>query len=98
MGEDIVGRYGGEEFIIIVKDENNNLKDTIEAFRRGIEDINIKINNNKYINITASFGVAKFDIKNMTLEENIALADKSLYKAKKIREEYSGLVAIEKRE
>ncbi|WP_195999832.1 GGDEF domain-containing protein [Clostridium sp. 1001271B_151109_B4] len=82
--DDIVGRYGGEEFVIIIKNQNNNFKNTIESFRRGIEDLRIKINDNKYINITTSIGVAKFDIKSMTLEENIALADKSLYKAKNL--------------
>lgn len=34
------------------------------------------------IKVTASIGVKRFDINNRTLEENIALADKSLYKAK----------------
>ena len=82
--DDIVGRYGGEEFVIIIKNQNNNFKNTIESFRRGIEDLRIKINDNKYINITTSIGVAKFDINSMTLEENIALADKSLYKAKNL--------------
>ena len=82
--DDIVGRYGGEEFIIIIKNENNNLKNTIEGVRCGIERLNIQIDNNKYINTTASIGIAKFDIKSMTLEENIALADKSLYKAKNL--------------
>jgi len=46
--------------------------------------LSIEINNDEYINITVSIGVAKFDVKNMTLEENIALADKSLYKAKNL--------------
>ena len=82
--EDIVGRYGGEEFIIILKNRNNNFKDTLERVRRGIEQLSIEINNDEYINITVSIGVAKFDVKNMTLEENIALADKSLYKAKNL--------------
>nr|WP_288218780.1 GGDEF domain-containing protein [uncultured Clostridium sp.] len=82
--EDIVGRYGGEEFIIILKNRNNNFKDTLERIRRGIEQLSIEINNDEYINITVSIGVAKFDVKNMTLEENIALADKSLYKAKNL--------------
>lgn len=75
---------GGEEFIIILKNRNNNFKDTLERVRRGIEQLSIEINNDEYINITVSIGVAKFDVKNMTLEENIALADKSLYKAKNL--------------
>lgn len=83
IGEnDIVGRYGGEEFIVIVKENNGNLTDVIEGIRRNIEDLNIKIDNRNVIKVTASIGVKRFDINNRTLEENIALADKSLYKAK----------------
>lgn len=83
IGEnDIVGRYGGEEFIVIVKENNGNLTDIIEGIRRNIEDLNIKIDNRNVIKVTASIGVKRFDINNRTLEENIALADKSLYKAK----------------
>lgn len=83
IGEsDIVGRYGGEEFIVIVKENNSNLTNIIEGIRRNIEALNIKIDNRNVIKVTASIGVKRFDINNRTLEENIALADKSLYKAK----------------
>lgn len=83
IGEnDIVGRYGGEEFIIIVKENNNNLINIIERIRRNIESLYIKIDNSNVINVTASIGVKRFDMNNRTLEENIALADKSLYEAK----------------
>ena len=79
--EDILGRYGGEEFIAIIKDEINNYKDIIERIRRNIEELNINVNN-KLIKVTSSIGVKNFNLNKMTLEENISLADKSLYKAK----------------
>ena len=79
--EDILGRYGGEEFIAIIKDEINNYKDIIERIRRNIEELNINVNN-KLIKVTSSIGVKNFNLNKMTLEENISLADKSLYEAK----------------
>lgn len=83
IGEnDIVGRYGGEEFIVIVKENDSNLTNIIEGIRRNIEALDIKIDNSNIIKVTASIGVKRFDMNNRTLEENIALADKSLYKAK----------------
>lgn len=79
--EDILGRYGGEEFIAIIKDEINNYKDIIERIRRNIEELNINVNN-KLIKVTSSIGVKNFNFNKMTLEENISLVDKSLYEAK----------------
>lgn len=79
--EDILGRYGGEEFIAIIKDEINNYKDIIERIRRNIEELNINVNN-KLIKVTSSIGVKNFNLNKMTLEENISLVDKSLYEAK----------------
>ena len=79
--EDILGRYGGEEFIAIIKDEINNYKEIIERIRRNIEELNINVNN-KLIKVTSSIGVKNFNLNKMTLEENISLADKSLYEAK----------------
>lgn len=79
--EDILGRYGGEEFIAIIKDEINNYKEIIERIRRNIEELNINVNN-KLIKVNSSIGVKNFNLNKMTLEENISLADKSLYEAK----------------
>lgn len=81
LNEDILGRYGGEEFIAIIKDEINNYKDIIERIRRNIEELNINVNN-KLIKVTSSIGVKNFNLNKMTLKENISLADKSLYEAK----------------
>lgn len=80
--EDILGRYGGEEFILLIKDNNCDFKDTIEKIRKNIEDLNIKDLNNNKIEVTISIGVENFDLKYKTLEENICVADKKLYLAK----------------
>ena len=68
-------KYGESTFMIYTGAPQNTR-------RKNIEDLNIKIDNRNVIKVTASIGVKRFDINNRTLEENIALADKSLYKAK----------------
>lgn len=80
--DDMIGRYGGEEFILLVKDDNFGFKNKLEKIRQNIESLNIKDSNNNKIKITISMGVEKFDLKYKTLEENICVADKKLYLAK----------------
>ena len=79
--EDILGRYGGEEFILIFHDNDGNYIDNINQIRMRIENLNIK-NLNKSIKVTISIGVEKLSVYQKTLEENISLADKKLYEAK----------------
>lgn len=80
--DDIVGRYGGEEFIVVVKDSNYRFNNKVENIRRNIELLNIESDNGNPIKVTVSIGVKKLDINMNSLEENIALADQSLYEAK----------------
>ena len=46
LNEDILGRYGGEEFIAIIKDEFYNFKDIIERIWRIIDEFNFYVYNN----------------------------------------------------
>jgi diguanylate cyclase len=79
---DKVFRYGGEEFIVLMQHTDlvtgYNL---IERLRKGIESLDISVEANKHIQITASFGVVKLD-SNVSVEDTIALADKAMYQAK----------------
>lgn len=82
----IPGRYGGEEFLVVLP----NI--CIEKASKIAEKLRIKIQNDKFSNMyfTASFGVYQYD--NETLEEFINKADKLLYLAKekgKNRVEYN---------
>ena len=80
--DDIVGRYGGEEFIVIVKDDyNSNLK-MAERIRGNIEKIIINVDNNNFIKVTSSIGITKMDAKDKTLQQIISDSDKALYEAK----------------
>lgn len=78
---DAVGRWGGEEFICLLK--NLSLEKTermAERLRKSIEDINFVVLDGK--NVTASFGVT-LKTKNEDLTTVLGRADKALYQAKK---------------
>lgn len=72
---DVVARWGGEEFIMLI---DAPIQKTIEL----CEKIRVKIENANpnNINISCSFGVA--EITNCNLEEGIKIADDALYEAK----------------
>jgi diguanylate cyclase (GGDEF)-like protein/PAS domain S-box-containing protein len=80
---DLVGRYGGEEFLLIVPESAESVKDVV------FERIRSKIANGKMLtrsgelDITISIGIADADLnKNDTVDSLIAAADLALYKAK----------------
>ncbi len=75
------GRYGGEEFLLILPEsDSENACFLAERTRKNIEAL--KIAEIDEISITASFGVAVFD-PDYPDENLISLADKALYEAKK---------------
>lgn len=80
---DIIGRFGGEEFVILLPDTFTD-EATIIANRicKDIEAYDIIFENNK-IKTTASFGITGIDsVHNETLEMLFKYADKALYQAK----------------
>jgi hypothetical protein len=75
-----VGRYGGEEFIIILKDANKCEAMKIgEKIRKSMEKINIPQIKEP---ITVSIGIAGFPEHGQFKEELIEKADQALYNAK----------------
>lgn len=73
-------RYGGDEFLIIIKLSNSNLLDEIinlitEGTKTSITDLGF--------NYTTSIGYTKID-NTKTIDENINIADELLYKNKEI--------------
>jgi len=75
---DIVGRWGGEEFLIIcIKSDLEATKIVAEKCRKAIENYNFTTIKHK----TSSFGVAVSD-KSESIKETITRADDKLYKAK----------------
>ena len=85
----LVGRYGGEEFIILIQNSNKNESvDIMEEIRKKITKISIKHNNNIINNITISCGIYNIDYiydKNDIEEirdKFIDYADIALYRSK----------------
>ncbi|MEN3042163.1 MAG: diguanylate cyclase, partial [Fervidobacterium sp.] len=81
---DIIGRYGGEEYIIV-------LPETDASHGRLLaEDLRNMIYNSEFdykgvkIKITASFGISEFDFNevNLTVDELVKRADIALYQSK----------------
>lgn len=80
--QDMVGRWGGEEFIILVPSDDEQVAGSIaERIRHRLENAVCKAGDHA-IRVTASFGVSHASTR-VPLTELIAHADKALYQAKK---------------
>lgn len=82
--EDKVIRYGGEEFLVLVKSakDKQHVLDIAERIRSNIEKNTIRIDDSLNINITVSIGV-NLSVKSFSsMDKAITKADEMLYKAK----------------
>jgi len=82
---DIVCRYGGEEYIILLPDtELESSKQVAENIRALVEDMVITYDKNKELRVTISIGVSMVDLKSDSdIEVAINKADNALYEAKR---------------
>lgn len=80
--DDSLGRYGGEEFIVVMPDCGiDDAAGVAERIRKTLETHKFEFNGQK-IPITASLGVLQWTPKYQTSEEFIADCDVLLYKSK----------------
>ena len=81
---DLVGRYGGEEFAVLLPDAEPNLGIQIaERIRRTIESTPIRAYDEE-IHITVSIGAALCPIQTSDAEELVEKADQAMYRAKEM--------------
>jgi len=78
----VVGRYGGDEFMIILDgiNEYNDVWDVCHKMNVSIGSI--KFDNEEELNVTVTTGVARYPIDGMKYEELISKADRALYRGK----------------
>lgn len=77
---DVVGRYGGEEFIVLMHSSFDIAKKAAERIRQNVEQTGIDTGDRE-ISVTISIGIAEFAASD-SHEQVVRRADANLYKAK----------------
>jgi len=82
---DLIGRWGGEEFLFILPDTNaQQAQEIVDRIRLNIARIPFTPSStSKKFNVTVSFGVSDSNLANVELEEILIRADQALYRAKR---------------
>ena len=79
---DFVGRYGGEEFVMLLVDSNlDNAKKLADGIRESVAESGFHSSANEKISITISCGVSEFRDGD-SADDVFARADEAMYKAK----------------
>ena len=80
--QDVVARFGGEEFCVVLKNINRySALDILERIRQTVESYSVDVGKEQFVNFTISIG-AVIHKEEDNLEESINEADMCLYKAK----------------
>lgn len=80
--DDILCRYGGEEFAILFKNLNKDNMLNLDEIRKRINKKEFIVDNGEKVQITISAGVVSCNKKNKSFGEMVLDADKLLYSAK----------------
>ncbi len=97
---DIVARFGGEEFVILLPETNKNkARRVAEKLRSAVEKHRFKAEGTTdMLQITVSLGVASFPEDSLKAENILAHADKALYQAKAAGRNQVGYLKDEKQQ
>ena len=80
---DIVCRYGGEEFIVMLSNCNVEQAYVVaQKMARKIKEIEIKISKTEVVKVEVSMGISENRETDSSIEDMVKRADKSLYRAK----------------
>ena len=81
---DVLGRYGGEEFLIVLPDTDfDNTRSLAERIRENVKaDMFLSTDMPLHIHLTISLGIARMTEEDSSIDDIIKRADDGLYKAK----------------
>jgi len=82
--KDVLGRYGGEEFALVLPDTPLRIAVEVAERIRGAMEKNRFVFDNREIPVTISIGVTSLDSTTKSADDLIATADKALYDAKNL--------------
>ena len=77
-----VSRWGGEEFLILLKNGIKQAKKECEIILNRIRDYSLDYQD-KHIKVTMTIGIAEFNEENDNIENVLKIADNNLYKGKR---------------
>lgn len=82
--EDVVCRYGGEEFVLIMPGSTlSHASQRAESLRTGISQLALTLGTNQLPRVSVSIGVASYPMNGQTSALLIKSADTALYQAKR---------------
>lgn len=93
---DIIGRYGGEEFLLILPETTIKMAFELAERLRKYIDLNSANPEKKIPHYTISIGIAELGDKQITIDAFINLADKAMYQAKQMGRNKICVNAVEK--
>ncbi|MFT6895889.1 MAG: diguanylate cyclase (GGDEF)-like protein [Paraglaciecola sp.] len=82
---DLAGRYGGKEFMVVIRDIDSQKALIIaDQIRGAIEQTSVSLHDGTSINLTATIGICTLNAEDSpSIDHVVDLADKALYKGKK---------------
>lgn len=94
---DIVARFGGEEFVLMLPDGDDAGIETAGRIRRAISQLNIPVGGGAAAQVTVSAGVACYPHSAASKEELLDRVDQLLYASKEKGRDRVSVAAVKKR-